>query len=142
MKGTCYNILHSTVASFANSTSWLTYTRLDLSYTVQALSQYMQHPKTTHWEALQDTLNYAHSTCGQGIVLLGTNQITLQAFSNSDWASCPNSRRSITGYILLLGKSPISKKSKKQSTISRFSSEAEYRAMVAVLLRSLGWLDC
>lgn len=68
----------------------------------------MQQPRTTHWEALQHTLHYVNSTCGQGIVLSGTNKITLQTFSDNDWASCRDSRRSITGYILLLGKSPIS----------------------------------
>lgn len=57
--------------------------------------------------------------------------ITLQAFSDSDWAACPDSRRSITGYVLQFGKSPVSSKSKKQPTVSKSSSESEYRAMVS-----------
>ena len=55
--------------------------------------------------------------------------MSIQAYSDSDWGACPFSRRSTTGYIILFGCSPISWKSKKQSTVSRSSSEAEYRAM-------------
>ncbi|CAO2822826.1 unnamed protein product [Amaranthus hypochondriacus] len=89
----------------------------------------MQAPSTDHYNALLHTLNYVYSTIGQGILLKASTQLSLQAFSDSDWASCPNSRRSVTGYILLLGNSPISWKSKKQATVSRSSSEAEYRAL-------------
>lgn len=117
--------------SIIGKLNYLTNTRPDLSYTVQTLSQYMQQPRDSHWEALQHTLNYIHSTCGQGIILSADAHITLQAFSDSDWASCVDTRRSITGYILLLGKSPVSWKSKKQATVSKSSSEAEYRAMAA-----------
>lgn len=70
-----------------------------------------------------------HHTYRQGIVLQGTNKLTLRAFSDSDWGACPDIRRSVSGYLLLLGMSPISWKSKKQHTVSKSSSEAEYQAM-------------
>ena len=111
--------------------NFLTNTRPDLSFTVQSLSQHVQHPSNAHYNALLHTLNYVHSTAGQGILLNASDKLSLQAFSDSDWASCPNTRRSIIGYILLLGGSPISWKSKKQATVSRSSTEAEYRALTS-----------
>ena len=89
----------------------------------------MQKPRTSHLQALHHALRYIQGTIGQGILLKATDQVSLQAYFDSDWAACPFSWRSIIGYLILLGQSPISWKSKKQGTISRSSSEAEHRAI-------------
>ncbi|XP_021726146.1 uncharacterized protein LOC110693297 [Chenopodium quinoa] len=137
--------------SLVGKLNFLTNTRPDLSYSVQTLSQFMQNPRTTHMEALQHTLRYVAHTTGQGILLKGSDALTLQALIDSDWASCSDSRKSISGYVLLLGSSPISWKSKKQPTMSKSSSESEYRAMASAaaevtwvvrLLSELGVLIC
>ena len=117
--------------SIIGKLNFLTNTRPDLSYAVQILSQFMPAPRQPHLQALHHVLRYIHGTVGQGILLNGHNELKLQAFSDADWASCPYSRKSITGYLVLLGGSPISWKSKKQSTVSRSSSESEYRAMAS-----------
>ena len=61
-----------------------------------------------------------------------TNQLTVQAYSDSDRGSCVDSRRYVTSYVIMLDNSPVSWKSKKQCTVSRSSSEAEYTAMASI----------
>ena len=119
--------------------NFLTHTRPDLSYTVQTLSQFMQAPRDSHLHALHHVLRYVNGTAGQGILLQGSDHLTIQAYSDSDWASCPSTRRSVSGYVIMLGSSPISWRSKKQGTVSRSSSEAEYRAM-AQTASEVTWL--
>ncbi|CAH9146225.1 unnamed protein product [Cuscuta epithymum] len=118
---------------------YLTLTRPDICYSVHILSQFMQCPKVAHWEAVLRVLRYLKSHPGQGILLRSDSPLTLTGFCDADWASCPVTRRSVTGYFVSLGQSPISWRTKKQATISRSSAEAEYRSMAA-LTCELIWL--
>lgn len=89
----------------------------------------MQTPQQVHLDGLHHLLEYLKGTSGQGILLQGSLSINLHAYSDLDWAVCPVSSRYVTGYMVLFGGSPISWKSKKQSAITRSSSEEVYRAM-------------
>ena len=125
--------------SLVGKLNFLTHSRPDLTFAVQSLSQFMQDPKVPHMQALHHTLRYVAGSIGQGILLKAGERLSLIGYSDSDWATCPTTRRSITGYLVLFGGSPVSWKSKKQSTISKSSSEAEYRAMAAVA-SEITWL--
>ena len=85
----------------------------------------MHHPTTTHFETAKRVLRYVKGTLNHGIHF-SPGPLTLSAFANADWASDPTDRCSTIGFIVFLGSNPVSWSSKKQSTISRSSIEAEY----------------
>lgn len=87
---------------------YLTITRPDLSFTVHNLAQFMQRPTTVHMQAAKRVLRYLLTNPGQGILLASNSAAQLTAYCDSDWASCPTSRKSTTGYCVLLGSSHIS----------------------------------
>ncbi|KAL8145823.1 hypothetical protein AgCh_003826 [Apium graveolens] len=111
---------------------YLTINRPDICFSVHILTQFIQHPTTAHMDPAIKLLRYIKSNPGQGILLASTSAATLKGYCDSDWATCPFSRRSTTGYRVLLGSSPISWKTKKQSVVSRSTAGAEYRSMVVV----------
>ena len=99
----------------------------------------MQEPHIEHWEAALKVVRYWKGTPRQGILLSADCDLTLQGWCDSDWSACPITRRSLTGWLVFLGQSPVSWKTKKQPTISLSSAEAEYRSMAASTCE-LKWL--
>ena len=76
---------------------YLTITRPDIAYSLQTLSQYMSRPTTAHLSAVHRLLRFLKQTPGQGILLPSHSSLQLSAFCDSDWARCPDTKRSVTG---------------------------------------------
>ena len=69
-------------------------------------------------------IKYLKGTVGQGIWLKSKPDNELSCWCDSDWYVCPNTRRSIIGYVVKFGESLVSWKLKKQQTVSKSSAEA------------------
>ncbi|XP_021980415.1 uncharacterized mitochondrial protein AtMg00810-like [Helianthus annuus] len=102
---------------------YLQVTRPDIAYVVNVLSQFVADPRKNHMDVANRVLRYLKGTVGHGILLPRDGEPVLTAYCDADWLGCPYSRRSRTGYLLLLGGAPISWKSKKQSLVSRSSAD-------------------
>jgi histone deacetylase 1/2 len=122
------------------SLQYLTITRPDLSFAVNSVCQFLSHPTTTHMQAVKRILRYVAGTIHHGLRFQPSSDKSLIAFSDSDWAGCPDTRRSTTGFVIFYAGIPVSWVSRKQHTISRSSCEAEYRAVSSTVTELL-WLQ-
>src|SRR6202522_1703715 len=103
-------------------------TRPDISFAVQHLSQFMSNPRPAHWTDIKHVFRYSNGTRSLGITYHKGGEIEPLAYSDADWGSDANDRKSISGYVFIMSEGPISWQSKKQPTIALSSMEAEYMA--------------
>ncbi|BFG36388.1 hypothetical protein CerSpe_226620 [Prunus speciosa] len=122
------------------SLQYLTLTRPYISFAVNTVAQFMSSPRSPHMVAVKRILRYVKGTIDFGLHFTPQSPSTrLIVYSDADWAGCPDSRRSTTGYLIYLGSNLISWCSKKQPTVSRSSAESEYRALAHACAES-SWL--
>ena len=103
-------------------------TRPDIAYAVQQLSQFLDSYTSDHWNAAIRVVRYLKGTRNLQLVLGGNSTIKLLGFSDSDWANCLNTRRSIGAYTFSLGSGSVTWSVRKQKTVATSSCEAEYVA--------------
>ncbi|XP_066380562.1 uncharacterized mitochondrial protein AtMg00810-like [Miscanthus floridulus] len=115
--------------SIAGVLQYLTFMRPDLAYAVQQVCLYMHDPREPHLAAMKRILRYIQGTLDLGFHLLHTSTADLTVYTDADWAGCPDTRRSTSGYGVFWGDNLISWSSKHQATVSRSSAEAKYRAV-------------
>ncbi|KAM1804716.1 hypothetical protein ACFX12_030549 [Malus domestica] len=125
--------------SIVGALQYLTFTHPDIAYSVNQVCQFMHSPLDSHFVAVKRILRYLKGSLDLGLCFKPGN-LDIRAYTDADWAGDPNDRRSTTGFIVFLGDNPISWSSKKQHTVSRSSTEAEYRAM-ATTTAEVVWIQ-
>ena len=117
----------------------LTVTRPDISFAIHVVNQFMAAPRSPHYAVVLRILRYLKDTIFDGLYFSSYSSLTLQAYSDANWAGDPTNRQSTIGYYFLLGDSLISWRSKKQTVVACSSTKAKYRALAATIVELI-WL--
>ncbi|XP_066316324.1 uncharacterized mitochondrial protein AtMg00810-like [Miscanthus floridulus] len=125
--------------SMAGALQYLTLTRPDIAYAVQQMCLHMHAARDAHLTLLKRILRYVKGTTSLGLRLLPVASLKLTAYTDTDWAGCPDTRCSTSGFLVFLGESLASWSSKRQATVLHSSIEAKYRG-VANVIAECSWL--
>uniref|UniRef100_A0A8R7JYP9 Reverse transcriptase Ty1/copia-type domain-containing protein n=1 Tax=Triticum urartu TaxID=4572 RepID=A0A8R7JYP9_TRIUA len=125
--------------SLVGALQYLTMMREDIAYAVQQCCPIMHDPRAAHLALVKRMLRYLRGTTDHGLHLHRSPSLDLVAYSDADWAGCPDMRRSTSGYAVFLGDSLVSWSSKRQAIVSRSSAEAEYHAIANAVAKCC-WL--
>lgn len=130
------------------SLQYLLTTRPEIAFAVNKLSQFLAAPTDVHFQAVKRVFRYLKGTHDLGLHLRPCKKLQLITYTDADWATNVDDRKSSGGFCVFLGDSLISWSSRKQRVVSRSSTESEYRALVdgaaevcwlASLLKELGF---
>lgn len=118
---------------------YLTFTRPNIAYVTQQVCLFMHDLQEPHLALIKRILCHLKGTLHHGIPLHRSSAQHLIAYSDADWAGCPDTRRSTFGYGVFLGDDLVSWSSKRQNIVSRWSAEPKYR-LVANVVTETSWL--
>ena len=107
---------------------YLTNTRPDICFAVSTLSQYMVNPNNIHLIGEKHVMRYLKGTLDYGLKYTSDSEISLNGFTDSDWAGSAKDKKSTSGGCFSLGSGMISWFSRKQTSIALSTTEAEYIA--------------
>lgn len=111
-------------------------TRPDIALPVAALAAYASKPSVQHWEALLGLVKYVGVTATRGITY-GTEEQPVGFWCDANYASCRDTRRSTTGWVVTMYGGAVSWSSKKQPTVAASTMDAEYQACGAAAREGL-----
>lgn len=125
--------------STVGALQYVTLTRPEITYSVNKVCQFMHSPTNFHCQAVKRILRYLGGTLDYDMIFRKSLDLSLQDFADSNWTSDLDDRKSTSGSCVYFGGNLIQWASKKQSIISRSSTEDEYRSLAHVSAE-LVWL--
>lgn len=81
---------------------YLTHTRLDISFAVGVLSQFMNYPSNKHYAAGKRVLSYLVGSVGCDLWYSAAGEWKLEGYSDNDWGGCVEDRKSTTRFVFKL----------------------------------------
>lgn len=129
--------------SVVGALQYATLTHPKIAYSVNKVCQFMANPLESHWKAVKRILRYLKGTLNFGLHLTpapATDKFSLFAFSDANWGSDPDDRRSTSGFCIYFGENLVSWSSKKQVLIACSSTKTEYRSM-ALATTEILWIE-
>jgi hypothetical protein len=125
--------------SIVGALQYLTFTRPNIAYAVQQICLHMHDPREPHLTAMKRILRYIRGTPDFGLLLRRSSSSDLVVYTDTDWAGCPDTCRSTSGYVVFLEDNLVSWSVKRRTVVSRSSVEAEYH-VVANGVAEATWL--
>jgi hypothetical protein len=96
----------------------------------------MHDPQEPHLTAMKHILCYLQGTSDYDLLLCRSSGSDLVVYTDANWADCPNTRRSTSGYAVFLGDNLVSWSAKRQAIVSCSSTEAEYRVVASGMAKA------
>ena len=110
------------------------------AFAASSLAHFSHNPRRTHWEAAKRVLCFLKGT-ENWCLMLGGSELALAIYTDADWGSHQDDRRSVGAYLVKIGDGVVSWKSKKQTCIALSSTEAEYMVLCQASKESVWMTD-
>jgi hypothetical protein len=107
---------------------YLTAMRPDIQFSVCLCARFQASPRTSHRQAVKRIFRYLRHTPDFGLWYFASSSLALHGFLDADFAECRLDRKSTSGTCQFSGSSLVSWSSRKQSSVSQSTTEAEYVA--------------
>ncbi|KAH1129753.1 hypothetical protein J1N35_001131 [Gossypium stocksii] len=104
--------------SLASALQYVVLTHPDIAYAVNRVFQFMHTSTVTHMVALKRILRYLCGMLDYGIIIRPSSRLSLVSYADANWGLDFDDRRSMSGYCVYFGQTPISWLSKKHQVVS------------------------